>query len=138
MEKAKGELEAAVSSPTKPMAEYDFEDPPIPEKDIFFRKPVFMLVDRVCASACEIAVLFMKRHPFMKTAGENTSGDLLSNQTSMAVLPNSRIRIWFGDVYREFYGEIADRVGLAPDIRVPKGLDALEFVLQEIKRPGVR
>ncbi len=136
--KVKAELENAVAGKQKPLIRNDFPQGPLEDNGKIFKKPVYLLVDRLCASACEIGVFYLRSLPNARTVGENTAGDLVSNLTSIAILPNSHVRVWLGDVYREFNEPVTDRAGLAPDIRTPKDADSLDFLLGQLAAGGAR
>lgn len=123
---------AAGKLPPERVHEFDKGEKLDPGK--FYKKPIYLLVDRECGSACEITTLYFEKHPYAKTAGENTNGNIHSNNAAVLVLPNSKVRIFHGNVFRHLNnGMILERVGLAPQIRIPSGSDALEAVLKRLK-----
>lgn len=88
-----------------------------PEGDRRYQRPVVMLTDRRCFSACESFVLMMKVLPHVTTVGDTTFGG-----TARAVwqeLPNGwsyRVSTWF---VAQPDGQVVEGNGIAPDITVP-------------------
>jgi hypothetical protein len=98
-----------------------------------FQGKVVVLVDRQCASACEVTTLFLKTLPFVVVVGEATAGVLHFANSGLIQLPNSKILFglpttWIGfadGVYRE-------SIGISPDIQTPTDAEALTSALKLI------
>jgi hypothetical protein len=100
-----------------------------------YNKPIYILTDRVCTSACEFTAAAFEWHPTAKRVGENTNGAFHFSNTGLLVLPNSKFKIYIPTQHSEYYDRrFIERTGLAPDIKVPNGSDAYEVVKQLIKK----
>ena len=99
-----------------------------------YKKPIYILIDRVCRSACEYTVAAFQWHKHVTRVGENTSGTFHFSNAGIAVLPNSKFKIMIPTQYTEYYDRrFIERIGLAPDIRVPSGDDAYEAVKKLVR-----
>jgi len=100
-----------------------------------YKKPIYILTDRVCKSACEFTAAAFEWHPTAKRVGENTEGTFHFSNAGLLVLPNSKFKIYIPTQYTEYYDRrFIERTGLAPDIKVPIGSDAYEVVKQLIRK----
>lgn len=92
-----------------------------------FKKPIYILMDRVCASSCEFTIAAFEWNKYVKRVGENTNGTFHFSNVGMAVLPNSKIKVNIPTQYSEYYDKrFIERIGLTPDIKVSAGDDAYE------------
>jgi C-terminal processing protease CtpA/Prc len=99
-----------------------------------YTKPIYLLVDRGCASSCESTVELFEDHPFAKMVGENTGGFVHFGNTGSVVLPNSKIVLSMATNYWKRRNGFFEKSGYAPKIRVPYGSDALEYALLDLQR----
>ena len=98
-----------------------------------YNKPIYILIDRVCTSACEFTAAAFEWHPTAKRVGENTDGTFHFSNAGLLVLPNSKFKIYVPTQYSEYFDRrFIERIGLAADIKVPNGSDAYEVVKQLI------
>lgn len=96
-----------------------------------FAKPVYILMDGECGSSCESTIQSFEWHPYVKRVGENTVGCLHFGNIGDFWLPESRVQVQMATQYNEYFdGRFLERIGIAPDIRVPSGTDALEYILR--------
>lgn len=99
-----------------------------------YKKPIYILMDRVCSSACEYTIAAFQWNSYVKRVGENTNGTFHFSNAGVAVLPNSKFKIYIPTQYTEYYDQrFIERIGFAPDIKVPPGKDAYEVVKKLIK-----
>lgn len=99
-----------------------------------YNRPIYILIDRVCVSACEFTVAAFEWHNKAKRVGENTGGTFHFSNAGLLVLPNSKFKIYIPTQYSEYYDRrFIERVGLAPDIKVQIGNDAYEVVKKLIR-----
>jgi hypothetical protein len=90
-----------------------------------FKKPIYILMDRSCGSSCEFTIAAFEWNKYVKRVGENTSGTFHFSNAGLALLPNSKFRIWVPTQFSEYFDKrFIERIGFSPDIRVPKGQDA--------------
>jgi hypothetical protein len=102
-----------------------------------FDRPVYLLIDRACASSCESIVEVLERHPRFKTVGENTGGFVHFGNMGYAVLPRSGIVVQMAtDFWRFDDGRYVEQVGYAPKLRVAPGGDALAAALADLEASG--
>lgn len=129
------EFEAALAKGNRDDIVYYFKSKPY-RKDIAFHKPIYLLIDRACASSCEDIVSYFKGHPLAKTVGTNTGGYVQFGNIGTLALKNSGILIQLATDFWEFHdGKRREFIGFTPDIKVEEGKDALEAALQDL---GVR
>lgn len=92
-----------------------------------FKKPIYILMDRVCASSCEFTIAAFEWNKHVKKVGENTNGTFHFSNVGMVVLPNSKIKVNIPTQYSEYYDQrFIERTGFTPDIKVSAGDDAYE------------
>lgn len=97
-----------------------------------YKKPIYVLMDRVCGSSCEFTIAALEKHTKLKKIGENSSGTFHFSNAGIAVLPHSKIKIMIPSQYNEYYdNRFIERIGFTPDIKVPEGKDAY-FFLQKL------
>jgi hypothetical protein len=99
-----------------------------------FDRPVYVLVDRGCASSCESTLDAFERHPEVITVGENTGGFIHFGNMGMAVLPRSGIVVQLAtDFWKYDDGRYLEKIGIAPKLRVSAGGDAMTAALEHFK-----
>jgi hypothetical protein len=109
------------------------EHAPPPETDRDPR-PIFILIDRQCAGACEATLGYFEGYIPLKTYGQNTAGRLHFTNQGQAFLPNSHIGVQLATEFTQFKdGRFVEKLGYPPVIHVPAGTDALEFALNDMK-----
>lgn len=100
-----------------------------------YNRPIYILTDRACTSACEFTAAAFEWHPKAKRVGENTDGTFHFSNAGLLVLPNSKFKIYIPTQYTEYYDRrFIERIGLTPDIKVPSGNDAYEAVKKIIEK----
>lgn len=98
-----------------------------------YDKPVSILIDGGCASACESGFARFLSHPRIKTYGVNTTGAYHYGDNKPLVLPKSNIKISIPTSFREFAdGRFIEKIGYSPDILVPGGQDALGVAMKDM------
>jgi hypothetical protein len=98
-----------------------------------FPRPIVVLIDAGCASACESALEALELHPHVLTVGENTSGSVHFGNMGILVLPNSQIVVQMATDFWQFHdGRFVEKVGYAPKIRAAGNEDALDVALGKL------
>ncbi|MDD0853987.1 S41 family peptidase [Halobacteriovorax sp. GB3] len=98
-----------------------------------FEGDIYILTDRRCGSSCEHAVELLTFHPKAKTVGDNTAGLIHFGQMASVTLPDSGITVNLSTQYFEGFEEgFFELKGYDPDIRVPDGVDALDYLLNKL------
>ncbi|WP_438014498.1 S41 family peptidase [Sorangium sp. So ce315] len=92
------------------------------------------LVDRGCASACEMLLALVRQIPGVLVAGQNTRGGMSVGEVALFRLPRSGVTISFGTrAFRDPLGDFVELRGFEPDIRLdgadPAG-DAVALALR--------
>ena len=88
--------------------------------------PVYILVDRECASACETTLQVLENLPNRILVGENTAGAVHFGDVGRAFLPNSRVLVSLATSSVEFHDRRQiEKQGYAPSVPVEAGKDAL-------------
>lgn len=105
------------------------DDKLLPTGRAEYRRPVVLLTDRRCFSACESFVLMMQVLPSVTTLGDTTFGG-----TARAVvqeLPNGwtyRVSTWF---VTQPDGQVVEGNGIAPEVAEPyNGADSLDNAME--------
>lgn len=99
-----------------------------------YRGPIFILVDASCASSCESSMNALKSHPNARTVGENTAGYFHFGDVGKLLLPKSKIIMALPTKYDMYAnGQMYDKVGFPPDIKVPNGKDAMKYAMDAIE-----
>ena len=113
-------------------AEFLFEQEPFdPEKGV--AKPIYILIDRKCYSACEMLLDALEAHPYVKTVGETTGGAIESGAVYPVILPHSRLWINISTSWLTYKDHRAvEKRGRSPDIAVKQGQDALDVAVRLI------
>lgn len=92
-----------------------------------FKKPIYILMDRSCGSSCEFTIAAFEWHKHVIRVGENTNGTFHFSNAGIAVLPNSKVKVFVPSQYSEYHDRrFIERIGLIPNIRVSPGLDAYD------------
>ena len=61
------------------------------DKSKAYTKPIYLLVDRGCASSCESTLEAFEAHPYAVTTGENSGGYIHFGNLGSAVLLHSKV-----------------------------------------------
>ncbi len=78
-----------------------------------------LLVDRGCASACEMMVALARQIPGVIVAGENTRGGMAVGELALFQLPRSGITVSLGTrAFRDPLGDFVETRGFTPDVLV--------------------
>lgn len=96
------------------------------------RVPVYVLIDRHCGSSCELTLEALEGLPAIQTVGENTTGIVQYGNVGALYLPSSHIVIRIptqGSIYDD--QRTIEKIGYAPDWKVPLGTDALDYTLSK-------
>ncbi|WP_437644290.1 S41 family peptidase [Sorangium sp. So ce362] len=84
------------------------------------------LVDRGCASACEMLLALVRQIPGVLVAGQNTRGGMSVGELAFFRLPRSGVTLSFGTrAFRDPLGDFAELRGFEPDVRLD-GADLVE------------
>jgi hypothetical protein len=76
-----------------------------------------VLVDRGCASACEMLVAALRQIPGVVIAGDRTRGAMATGEPALFRLPRSGLGLWLGTrAYHDESGAFAELAGYAPDV----------------------
>jgi C-terminal processing protease CtpA/Prc len=68
--------------------------------------------------------------PFVTVVGENSFGAIHFGDPGVLKLPYSKIIVGMGIIYNQYRdGKFRELTGIAPDIRVPDGRDAIKYLL---------
>ncbi|XXY52230.1 S41 family peptidase [Sorangium sp. So ce269] len=82
------------------------------------------LVDRGCASACEMLLALVRQIPGALVAGQNTRGAMSVGEVALFRLPRSGVTLSLGTrAFRDPLGDFAELRGFEPDVRLD-GADA--------------
>jgi hypothetical protein len=112
---------------------YDFKAPEVSK--VNFKGKIYILVDRLCGSSCEHMIELLRFHPTTKLVGENSAGLIHFGQMGVITLPKSAIKVSFSTQFFEGFQEgFYEKMGYPPDFATPKGEDALDFLLRNLKR----
>lgn len=94
-----------------------------------YSKPTFILIDHGCGSSCESTTDAFETNPWVKKVGVNTLGMIHFGDVGALLLPNSKIQVQISTKYNEYYDKrFIEKVGITPDVVVPVGEDAYQFV----------
>lgn len=103
-------------------------------EDKGFPRPIYILVDNNCASACEVMLEALEKHPNKKVVGRQTRGAVQFGGVGKLTLPNSKISFSIPVSHVKYFdNRNIERVGYAPDILVKDGEDSLDVVIAFIK-----
>ncbi|WP_044986393.1 S41 family peptidase [Sorangium cellulosum] len=77
------------------------------------------LVDRGCASACEMLLALARQIPGVLVVGQNTRGGMSVGEIALFRLPRSGVTLSFGTrAYRDPLGDFVELRGFEPDVRL--------------------
>ncbi|WP_437619177.1 S41 family peptidase [Sorangium sp. So ce1151] len=77
------------------------------------------LVDRGCASACEMLLALVRQIPGALVAGQNTRGGMSVGEVALFRLPRSGVTLSLGTrAFRDPLGDFAELRGFEPDVRL--------------------
>ncbi|WP_437721252.1 S41 family peptidase [Sorangium sp. So ce861] len=84
------------------------------------------LVDRGCASACEMLLALVRQIPGVLVVGQNTRGGMSVGEIALFRLPRSGVTLSLGTrAYRDPLGDFVELRGFEPDVRLD-GADVVE------------
>ncbi|WP_437934718.1 S41 family peptidase [Sorangium sp. So ce341] len=84
------------------------------------------LVDRGCASACEMLLALARQIPGVLVVGQNTRGGMSVGEIALFRLPRSGVTLSLGTrAYRDPLGDFVELRGFEPDVRLD-GADVVE------------
>ncbi|AUX35031.1 MULTISPECIES: S41 family peptidase [Sorangium] len=84
------------------------------------------LVDRGCASACEMLLALVRQIPGVLVVGQNTRGGMSVGELALFRLPRSGVTLSLGTrAYRDPLGDFVELRGFEPDVRLD-GADVVE------------
>jgi hypothetical protein len=110
---------------------YNDDEPKIEERG--FARPIYVLVDKYCASACERFLEVMEYHPYVKSVGQQTAGAVQFGGIGLLTLEKSRINVTLASSYMTYLDKRqVERHGYAPMIKVEDKTDSLQIALSEI------
>lgn len=99
-----------------------------------FAKPIFILVDNGCASACELMMDVLEMHPYATTIGTQTAGALKYQNPVLLPLPASSVSVLMATSYIEYFDKRnIERVGYKPKVFLLKKEDAFKMATSFIK-----
>lgn len=94
---------------------------------------IYVLADAACGSSGETVLEGLKTLSNVIFVGENTAGVVHSRNNGIVVLPISKVKVQIGTRYVKYIdNRFIEKVGYKPDVSVPSGTDALEYVLKLI------
>jgi hypothetical protein len=103
------------------------------DRTTVFTKNVYVLIDRLCASACETTLQALEGLPHRILVGENTMGAVEYGAVGIAVLPHSHIAVQLVTESNHFRDRRRpEKIGYAPQVQVSEGQDALDAALAQI------
>ena len=91
------------------------------------------MIDENCYSSCESTVDTFEYNPYVKKVGRSTGGMVHFGNVSPAFLKHSKLYVQtptHANIYRD--GRFIEKQGIKPDVLVPKGRDALEYLLENV------
>jgi C-terminal processing protease CtpA/Prc len=122
-------MDNAKSGKYPSLSDYEFPQPDLRYKDVF-REPLYILIDRECASSCELLLQNLEALPHRILVGENTMGAVTYGEIGQVVLPESRMIVTLATTSTSFRDQRRpEKQGYAPDIAVAPGDDALAEAL---------
>lgn len=84
------------------------------ERAMPYSKPIVLLADKGCASACESMVELFRELENVRVIGLDTGGFLHFGNLGAMVLPHSKIAIWSGWTAFDFPSGVKEGLGYAP------------------------
>jgi hypothetical protein len=99
-----------------------------------YKKPIYILMDGECASSCESTLDGFEYQKNVTRVGESSGGFIHFGNIGNILLPHSQIVIQIPTHYYEYADlRFIERTGIQPDLPVPEGKDALEFLRDKLK-----
>ena len=98
-----------------------------------YKIPLYILMDSGCGSSCESSIDAFEYNPYVKKVGTNTAGTLHFGNISSLFLKHSRLHIQtptHANFFRD--GRFIEKTGIKPDISVPDGQDAFEYIKSKL------
>lgn len=109
------------------------DDPPHLQEN-GFPKPIYILVDGYCASACERMLEATEMHPNVKVIGEKTAGAVQFGGVGTLALPESHLIVSIPTGRIEYTdNRKVEKIGYTPSILVGKEEDALTKAVSLLK-----
>lgn len=104
------------------------------DKTKIFDKPVYILIDAGCASACENTIQILENLPQRKLVGQNTLGAVEYGEMGRVLLPNSKISVALTTMSVRFRDHRRpEKIGYSPDVLVKAGGDALAEAIEDLE-----
>ncbi len=101
-------------------------------KNMYMGK-IAILADRKCGSSGESSLEALAKHPNATIYGENTAGKYHFGNVGILALTHSKVTVILASKYNAYEdGRNIDKIGLAPDVKVPKGNDGLVYALRDM------
>lgn len=98
-----------------------------------FDRPIYLLIDRHCASSCESTLEYFEAFPKAITVGENTGGFIHVGNMGMLWLPHSHLVIQMATDYWKYRdNRYLEKIGYSPKLPCP-GKDALAVALEDFQ-----
>lgn len=99
-----------------------------------FAKPIYILVDSACASACELMLESLEMHPHSITIGTQTAGASKYGRIVMLTLPSSAVDVILSTAYVEYSDKRnVERQGYKPKFLLAEDEDAMDKAISMIK-----
>lgn len=96
------------------------------------QKPIYILMDKYCASSCESTIDSFEYNTLVKKIGENTAGFVHFGNNGKIVLKNSHVRAQLAVAFNTYNdGRFIEKRGIMPDIFVKSGKEALDEVVTD-------
>lgn len=104
-------------------------------KDRGYNRPIFIVIDEFCASACERFLEAMEAHPYAKTIGSrNTRGSVQFGNVGLLVLPESHLTISISANYITYKdGRIVENIGYKPQLLLKESEDPFQKISSLVK-----
>lgn len=96
-----------------------------------YRGNVYVLVNRKTASSGESTAEALRAIKNVKLVGENTAGYIHFGNKGQFQLPHSKLIVSMGTHFTPYKdGRFLEKIGISPDLIVPKGVDALDWLIE--------
>ncbi|MGE9746249.1 S41 family peptidase [Bdellovibrio bacteriovorus] len=107
---------------------YRDDEPNLQEKG--FPRPISIIVDKHCASACERFLESLEFHPYAKVIGEKTVGAAQFGHIGILRLPRSQIDVTISTAHITYEdNRVVERIGYQPDIKIRENEDPMKKAL---------
>lgn len=134
------ELESMFADPETMFSDYSKEDlnlylqDEMPIEKNGFAKPIYILVDGLCASACELMLEALEMHPYAVTVGTQTFGAIKYRGVGLLTLTESGVDVGIATSYVDYIDKRnIERKGYKPKIFLSENEDAMAKVISFIK-----